>query len=212
MSACIAGIPVWGPSDMIGAARAVISWTDETIGVLAVLPGRVTRLLTDVETLIARVGAVVDRTDDVVTRVEAVTTEAAGLIGQASAVADRADALIDRAGAVVAQADNTSSAARDLIAIYAPIAEQAAPLAQRFVEEFSADELRAAIRLVDQLPALATHLETDIMPILATLDRVGPNVHDLLHVLKDVRQAIIGIPGLRYLQRRGEREEAARRN
>ena len=45
------------------------------------------------------------------------------------------------------------------------------------------------------------------MPILATLDRVGPDVHELLEQLKQVRQAIQGIPGLRYFSRRGERED-----
>jgi hypothetical protein len=68
--------------------------------------------------------------------------------------------------------------------------------------------VHAAIRLVDQLPQLTEHLETDIMPILATLDRVGPDVHELLEQLKQVRQAIQGIPGLRYFSRRGEREDA----
>ena len=34
------------------------------------------------------------------------------------------------------------------------------------------------------------------MPILATLDRVGPDIHDLLEVTRDLRLAIAGIPGL----------------
>ena len=51
------------------------------------------------------------------------------------------------------------------------------------------------------------HMETDIMPILATLDRVGPDVHELLDVLKDVRLAIQGVPGFRLLRRRGADRE-----
>jgi hypothetical protein len=51
-------------------------------------------------------------------------------------------------------------------------------------------------------------METDIMPILATLDRVGPDVHELLEQLKEVRQAIQGIPGLGFFRRRGERADA----
>ncbi|GAA2555529.1 hypothetical protein [Pseudonocardia hydrocarbonoxydans] len=61
--------------------------------------------------------------------------------------------------------------------------------------------------MVDQLPQLTHHLETDIMPILATLDRVGPDVHELLEVLQDVRLAIQGVPGFRLLRRRGEEKE-----
>jgi hypothetical protein len=45
------------------------------------------------------------------------------------------------------------------------------------------------------------------MPILATLDRVGPDVHELLDVLKDVRQALLGVPGFKMLRRRGAEKE-----
>lgn len=69
--------------------------------------------------------------------------------------------------------------------------------------------MRAAIRLVDQLPKFTEHMEDDIMPILTTLDRVGPDVHELLDVLKEVRQAIVGIPGFKLLSRRGARRRRA---
>ena len=42
------------------------------------------------------------------------------------------------------------------------------------------------------------------MPLLATLDRVGPDVHELLNQLREVRQAIQGIPGFRLFRKRGE--------
>jgi hypothetical protein len=77
----------------------------------------------------------------------------------------------------------------------------------RFVTELSEHEIEAAIRLVDELPRLAQHMTEDIMPILGTLDRVGPDLHELLDVAKDVRQAIQGIPGFEYLRRRGEEKE-----
>jgi hypothetical protein len=47
-------------------------------------------------------------------------------------------------------------------------------------------------------------MSEDIMPILATLDRVGPDIHELLEVANDVRQAVLGIPGFSFLRRRGE--------
>ena len=74
---------------------------------------------------------------------------------------------------------------------------------RQFVDEFSEEEVQALIRLVDQVPMFTEHMETDIMPILATLDRVGPDVHELLDVLKDVRLAIQGVPGFWLLRRRG---------
>ncbi|MDT7743218.1 MAG: hypothetical protein QOE59_2296, partial [Actinomycetota bacterium] len=60
---------------------------------------------------------------------------------------------------------------------------------------------------VDELPALAHHLSHDILPILETLDRVGPDLSELLDVTKDLRRAIDGIPGFSFLKRRGESKE-----
>ena len=105
---------------------------------------------------------------------------------------------------LLAGAGTLAESASGLLDTYQPIAAQAAPLARRFVQEFSEDELVAAIRLVDQLPRLTEHMESDIMPLLATLDRVGPDVHELLNQLREVRQAINGIPGFRMFRRRGE--------
>ena len=116
--------------------------------------------------------------------------------------------VAERAGRLVDEAATVSGTASRLLALYAPMAERAAPLAGRFVEEFSADELQAAIRMIDQLPSSPTTSRPTSCPILATLDRVGPDVHQLLEVLQDVRLAIQGVPGFRMLRRRGEREEA----
>ena len=118
-------------------------------------------------------------------------TGADALVGRASALADGASGLLDT---------------------YQPIAAQAAPLARRFVQEFSEEELVAAIRLVDQLPRLTEHMESDIMPLLATLDRVGPDVHELLNQLREVRQAIQGIPGFRLFRKRGEEIDEEQRD
>jgi hypothetical protein len=81
--------------------------------------------------------------------------------------------------------------------------ERGAPLLQHFIDEFSVQELQALIRLVDQVPQFTQHMESDIMPVLAKLDQVGPDVHELLDVLKDVRLAIQGVPGFALFRRRG---------
>ena len=226
----VAGLPVWvGPSDLVATARAVVGWTDEAVGIVAALPERVSTLLDEVDVLVGRVGdiatrveaeigrvdGVVDAVDGVLVRVNAVADGAALIVADAGAVAAEAAVVVGnaqtvagRAGSVVEEATATSRTAGELLATYQPIAERAAPLAARFVDELSEAEVHAAIKLIDQLPQLTEHMETDIMPILATLDRVGPDVHELLDVLKDVRQAISGIPGFNFLRRRGEREES----
>ncbi|PWU61359.1 hypothetical protein DLE60_06125, partial [Micromonospora globispora] len=105
----------------------------------------------------------------------------------------------------VLAAEKAAGTAAELLAAYEPALRRAAPMATRFVEQLSHEEVTAAIRLVDELPKLKEHLTADILPILATLDRVGPDLHDLLDVTRDLKLAVAGIPGLGMLRRRGER-------
>lgn len=124
------------------------------------------------------------------------------LLDAAEAVVARADALARRTEEVVAGADAAVAESRRVTAAVVAQVEAAEPL-MRFAGEFGVHEVNAAIKLVDELPQLANHMTEDIMPILATLDRVGPDIHELLDVANDVRQAILGIPGFDFLRRRG---------
>lgn len=125
------------------------------------------------------------------------------LLSAAEAVVANADALTRRTERVVASAENAVVQAQRVAAAAEVQVAATQPLIQ-FVEEFSAHEVQAAIRLVDELPRLSAHLNDDVLPILTTLNRVGPDIHELLDVVKDLRQAVLGIPGFDYLRRRGE--------
>ena len=219
------------PSDLAAAARSVLGWTDEAVQVVAHLPARVAALVDEAERLVVRVGETLDRVDAAVGRVEGVVGDAQALVGRvddvaeraaevaesAAGVADRAGSVADRADQVVDQiipvtgaaegvlesVGTTSAGAQALLEVFQPMTERGAPLLQHFIDEFSVEELQALIKLVDQVPQFTEHMETDIMPILATLDRVGPDMHELLEVLKDVRLAIQGVPGFSLFRRRG---------
>lgn len=128
------------------------------------------------------------------------------LLSAAEAVVARANELVDRTDKVITDAEAAVTHAQQVTAAAAEQIDKARPLL-RFVEEFNAHEMDAAIRLVDELPRLTGHITDDVLPILATLDRVGPDIHELLDVANDVRQAILGIPGFNYLRRRGEDKE-----
>jgi len=228
MAVQIAGITLPGPTEVLGealgTARSVAGWGARTAEVVAALPERADALLVTIEKLISRIDALAERADSLVARVDAVAGaaeqtvlaasavagEAAGVVSRAVAVTDSASVVVTGAGkitesaaSVVGQAAAASQGAADLLGTFEPLATVAAPLARTFISELSEHEVAAAVRLVDQLPRLAEHMETDIMPMLATLDRVGPDMHELLNVVKDLRLAINGIPGLAYLRRRG---------
>jgi ABC-type transporter Mla subunit MlaD len=229
-------LPVLTPSDVAAATRSLLGWTDDAVQVVADLPARVGGLVDEAERLVRRVGdtldrvdAAVDRVEGAVDRVEGVVDDAHAMVGRVGAVANGAEAVVVRARGVADRADQvveqivpvtgsaeallesvgaTSVEAHALLESFRPVAERGAPLLTHFVEEFSVQELQALVRLVDQVPRFTEHMESDIMPVLAKLDQVGPDVHELLDVLKDVRLAIQGVPGFSLFRRRGaERED-----
>lgn len=129
-------------------------------------------------------------------RVLNLLSAAESVVARTDALARRTEEVVAGAEEAVAQAKRVAVAAEEQVAAIRPLIE--------FVEEFSAHEVQAAIKLVDELPRLSAHLNDDVLPILTTLNRVGPDIHELLDVVKDLRQAIQGIPGFSYLRRRGE--------
>lgn len=170
------------------------------------------RVLTDAETAVREVAVISAAATGAIETATEVAAAAAVVVGDAERVARaagtlvaEADAVAGRAAGTVVAAEEAAGTAADLLAAYEPALRRAAPMATRFVEQLSHEEVTAAIRLIDELPKLKEHLTADVLPILATLDRVGPDLHDLLDVTRDLKLAVAGIPGLGMLRRRGER-------
>jgi methyl-accepting chemotaxis protein len=214
-----------GPGTVFSAARSTVGWVVESATAASAVPARVLGLVEGTEALLRRINSVVDRAESLldradgavgdaeesIERVRALTAVAAETVAEAARISSAAGTLVagagrisDDAGAVVDQAKQAAGTVQDLLSQYEATARRAAPLAEHFVEELSPDEVDAAIKLVDQLPRLTEHVLSDVLPILATLDRVGPEIHELLQVTRDVRQAILGFPGFGFFRRRGE--------
>lgn len=166
----------------VAVARVGASWMLTTTEMALTLPSRIEALLSHIETLMTRIDSVIDSADAVVADVQRTT---------------------GAADDVVASASVASHTALELIELFDPIAKKSEPMARRFVDNLSDDEVDAAIAMVDQLPGLLAHMEA-LLPILATLDTVSPEIHELLGVTKDVRRAVIGIPGFKFFRNRGE--------
>ncbi|WFE96720.1 hypothetical protein [Micromonospora sp. WMMD987] len=208
-----------GVEALLARINGVVDRIEETLD-------RTDRVLTDAERAVAEVAVIstaattaIDRATEVaaaaavvVAEAEQVSGAAAGVVAEAGQVSRAAgvvvagaEAVAGRAAATVATAEGAAAVAAELLAAYEPALRRGAPMANRFVAELSHEEVAAAIRLVDELPKLKEHLTSDVLPILATLDRVGPDLHDLLDVTRDLKLAVAGIPGLGMLRRRGER-------
>ncbi|MFC6018984.1 hypothetical protein ACFP2T_22590 [Plantactinospora solaniradicis] len=224
--------PLPHPSALLHLTRNAVDQATGAAATLADLPARALDLLDGTETLVRRIASVLDRVESVLERVEStldrtgqivdatektieqvrsVTARAVAPIDEATRITAVAGLVVadaklvaDQAAATMARAEGTMTTVDELLAAYADTLRKGAPMANRFVEQLTPEEVDAAIRLIDELPRLTGHLTSDVLPILATLDRVGPDIHDLLNVTRDLRLAIGGIPGLAMLRRRGE--------
>lgn len=149
----------------------------------------------------------------------AAVSTAAGLPARVSGLLDEVERLVElvqavakRAEDLMARADLVVGAGAQLVETYQPMAEKAAPLARRLLDQLTEQELIAAVQLVDQLPALTEHMQNEIRRVRADIHElldvtkggVGPDIHELLDVTKEVRHSITGIPGVPFFQRRGE--------
>jgi uncharacterized protein YoxC len=181
---------------LIDRVERVTAEAEETVAGVKPIMQRVERVSIEAENAVGGVQAVMIRVGTVITTAEA-TTDAAGDIIRGAA------ATTSAATQVVAQAQAISATAQELLGLYGATLRRAAPLLGRFVGDLTPEEVTAAIRMVDQLPALRKHLTEDVMPLLGKLDQVGPDLHSLLEVTNDLRLAIVGMPGLKLLRRRG---------
>jgi hypothetical protein len=69
------------------------------------------------------------------------------------------------------------------------------------------DSTEALLARADHLMEQAErHLEytEGLVPVLRQVDRLGPDVAELLRVTDEVRRAVLGIPGMGMLWRRGQ--------
>ncbi|MGH3336110.1 MAG: hypothetical protein ACRDOZ_09855, partial [Nocardioides sp.] len=79
---------------------------------------------------------------------------------------------------------------------------------ERLAETTDPREVDAMVALVDQLPLLASKLETDVIPVLHTLTSVAPDLHDLLDVSRELNEMLAKLPGMGRLKKRVDEEQA----
>jgi len=182
-------LPIPGPADLIQGAGALRDGIGEAIDALP----RVLALVGRAETLIGRVGQVVDKSEATIDR--AVTL-----------IADVAK-TDESAREVVASVQETSVRANALLALYEEPLRSMAPTVSEFAASIDPAEVRAMVQLVDRLPRLLEHLDEDVFPILTTLDRVAPDLHQLLDIAQDLQVALGGLPGMGWLRKRADKEE-----
>ncbi len=147
-----------------------------------VLLNRADALIDRIETTRLAAHDVVERTDQVVSDANALIVRSTGTIASAEPSIERAQRLFDTLGPTLEQ--------------LGPVAEDLMPTLRRLADTTHPDEVDAAIGLIDKLPLLVTRLEGDVLPVLATLGTVGPDIHDLLELVSDLAAMLEKIPGI----------------
>jgi hypothetical protein len=155
---------------------------------------------------LTRAEALLDRAERVVAHAEAVVDEAAESNAKVRATVETVAIVTRDAGRRVEGASGLIDRMDTLLGTWEPLGRKLAPQAARFADNLSDHEVDAAITLIDRMPVVLEHMDTDLLPVLRTLDRVGPDLHELLEVVEDLRRVVTGLPGVGLLRRRGESE------
>ena len=195
-------LPIPGPAAVLGGAAAAADAVETAISLVP----RAAAAMTRVEALLDRAEAVVDRADLLVGRADKVVDEAELTTVRTQKTLDAADVVTREAGRRTDAAAGVLDRLDTMLGQWEPTLRRLAPQAKRFAEQLAEHEVDAAITLIDRLPVLLEHLETDVLPMLSKLDRVGPDVHELLEVVEDLRQVVTGLPGIGLLRKRGDDE------
>jgi ABC-type transporter Mla subunit MlaD len=156
----------------IALGRPVAAVVD-TSAALVALPGRVLDLVTVAEQTLAALGAALARTNALLERVEDIT-------GGAEDVMRAADRAVTAAAGTVDQAHTVTDTATLLLAAYSDALNRLAPTVRRLAETTQASDVDALVNLVGRLPQLADALDHEVIPLLGHLERVVPDVNQLL--------------------------------
>ena len=188
-------LPFPGPAAVLGGATAAAGAVETALGLVP----RAAEAMDRLEDLLDRVDRVVTRADQVVTRADETTR-------RSHAVVDTAEIVTRDAGRTVEGHAGSARAGRHLADLVGAVAATAGTGGAAVRRLAGAAEVSAAISLVDRMPALLDHVENDVLPMLQNLDRVGPDLHEVLEVVEDLRRVVTGLPGIGLLRKRGEEE------
>ncbi len=169
------------------------------VDVAGILP-RTTMLLTQAEFLIIRVNQLVDS-------IEVTRSAADAEILRIDATNTQADALVIRGAGLVASIEPTIDRGLRMFDEFAPILDRLKPIADRLSRTIDPDEVEAIVQLLDHLPDLVDRIETDVLPMMVTLRSVGPDVHDLLDITRELNAMLGKLPGMGRVRKRIDEQQ-----
>jgi hypothetical protein len=217
-------LPVPGPRDVLSALERGGEQVEALLGavprVLALLyqaealVARASHVVDRVELVadaataeVARVGVVVDAATAEVARVGVVVDAATAEVARVGVVVDAAAKEIERVDTVVDGAGVQAGRAAALIDTLEPPLTALQPTLQTLADTTHPEEVAALVTLIDHLPTVTLQVERDVLPVMASLGSVAPDLHELLDVSRELNEILGKIPGIGRLKRRVEEED-----
>jgi hypothetical protein len=156
---------------------------------------------------VARVGVVVDAATAEVARVGVVVDAATAEVARVGVVVDAAATQIERVDTAVDGAAVQAGRAAALIDTLEPPLTALQPTLQTLADTTHPEEVAALVTLIDHLPTVTLQVERDVLPVMASLGSVAPDLHELLDVSRELNEILGKIPGIGRLKRRVEEED-----
>lgn len=181
-----------GPHDLLTAAVTVKDGVTDA----ADLWPRTLDLIDRVEAMVGRGEALLELAEDVLAQAALTRAHVDEVADAAAETSARASALVARAEALTAVGEASLPRLQPLVEPLAQLADEALPIACEVVASVERDEVMSLVAMIDRLPEA-----------LAQIDRIAPDVHEILDSVTDLAHAAQGLPGMGSLIRRGERKD-----
>lgn len=175
-------LPVPGPRDVMSLLERGGDQVEALVGAVP----RMLTLLDDAERLLVRASGAIERVREVTEAANVVVVRVDGVVDDAQVQVGRITGLVDG---------------------LEPSLTRLQPTLETLADTTHPDEVKALVRLVDQLPVLTERVEQDVVPILGTLGSVAPDVHDLLTVARELNDMLAKLPGMGRIRRRIDEQE-----
>ena len=206
---------------IVASATSTVDDVRTTVARADRMIDQVAGTVTNAKGVVRRVDGTIDSAEGVVARVGATVDTADELVLDAGTLIERVVPLIDFADSALAPVKPVVEALLVDAELDPEVARRVAtrltevlvwadktvsllePIADEVLKSVDPEEVKAVVKFIDHLPALGESLETDIMPVLASMDTVAPEVHQILEVAQQCLEAVAGIPGFQLLRRRG---------
>lgn len=182
----------------------------------------------DAEELVLRVDSTVDSADGLVLRIDSATGAAEALVTRVHSTVGDAEQIVERTAPLLEFVETTVAGVRpvleellleegvraeqakymagrvtELLTVADEMATKLVPIVGRVADTVDSDDFEAVLDVIDNLPTIVNAVEKEVLPVIRSLDTVGPELSEILEVANNCLEALNGIPGFQRLRRRG---------